>query len=54
MTMKPILKTKKDYQLAIMRFEKIFQAKSGTKKGNEADDLAILIKLYETKHFKIK
>ena len=46
-----MIRTKKDYQLAIERFEKIFQAKPGTKESEEADVLAILIKNYEDKVF---
>jgi|SRR5882724_10508095 len=48
-----MIRTKKDYQLAMERFEKIFQAKSGTKESEEADVLAILIKNYEDKVFVI-
>ena len=48
-----IIKTQKDYQLALARFEKIFSAKSGTKESNEADVLSLLIKDYEDKHFVI-
>ena len=46
-----MIRTKKDYQLAMERFEKIFQAKPGTKESEEADVLAILIKNYEDKIF---
>ncbi|MET0636542.1 MAG: helix-turn-helix domain-containing protein [Chitinophagaceae bacterium] len=49
-----ILKTKKDYQQSIERFEVIFQAKSGTPESDEADILALLIKDYENKHFIIE
>jgi HTH-type transcriptional regulator/antitoxin HigA len=48
-----MIRTKKDYQLALERFEKIFNAKSGTKESEEADVLAILIKNYEDKVFVI-
>ena len=48
-----IIKTQKDYQLALARFEKIFSAKSGTKESNEADVLSLLIKDYEDKNFVI-
>jgi HTH-type transcriptional regulator/antitoxin HigA len=52
MTLK-ILKTKKDYQEALERFEEIFQAKLGTKESDEADVLSLLIREYEDKHFVI-
>ena len=48
-----MIRTKKDYQLAMERFKKIFNAKSGTKESEEADVLAILIKNYEDKNFVI-
>ena len=46
-----IIKTKKDYEAALERFEAIFQAKSGTKESDEADLLAMLVKNYEEQHF---
>jgi HTH-type transcriptional regulator/antitoxin HigA len=52
MTLK-ILKTKKDYQTALSRFEDLFQVKAGTKESNEADVLALLIREYEDKHYVI-
>lgn len=39
-----IIKTKKDYQQALKRFEEIFQSKPGTKESDEADVLSLLIK----------
>lgn len=36
------------------RFEKVFHAKAGTKEGDEADVLALLIKDYEDRHFVIE
>ena len=45
------LKTKKDYNEAMKRFNDIFQAKSGTKESDEADVLAMLIKDYDDVHF---
>ncbi len=53
MTLK-IIKTKKDYNLALERFEKIFSAKSGSKESDEADVLALIIKDYEDKYFVIE
>jgi HTH-type transcriptional regulator/antitoxin HigA len=44
-----ILKTKRDYQQSLERFEEIFQAKSGTAESDEADVLSLLIKDYEDK-----
>jgi HTH-type transcriptional regulator/antitoxin HigA len=48
-----ILKTKKEYQQSLERFEEMFQAKSGTPESDEADILALLIKDYEDKHYVI-
>lgn len=44
-----ILKTKKDYLIALECFEEIFQAKSGSPESDEADILSLLIKEYEEK-----
>jgi len=49
-----ILKTKKDYLIALERFEEIFQAKSGSPESDEADILSLLIKEYEEKHYVIQ
>lgn len=49
-----ILKTKKDYLIALERFEEIFQAKPGSPENDEADILSLLIKEYEEKHYVIK
>ena len=48
-----ILKTKKEYQESLERFEDIFQAKAGTSESDEADVLALLIKDYEDRHYVI-
>jgi HTH-type transcriptional regulator / antitoxin HigA len=53
MTLK-ILRTKKEYSLALKRFEKIFQSKAGTADGDQADVLALLIREYEDKHYVIE
>lgn len=53
MTLKPI-KTKKDYNEALERLEKIFDAKKGTKAGDELEILGILIEKYEEEHFPIE
>ena len=50
--LKPI-KTKKDYQKALDRLEIIFDAKKGTKEGDELEILGILIDQYENEHFPI-
>lgn len=52
MKIKPI-KTRKDYQQALNRLEVIFDAKKGTKEGDELEILGILIDQYEDKHFPI-
>lgn len=49
-----ILKTKKDYQAALKRFEEIFQAKPGSPESDEADVLSLLLKDYEGKHYLIE
>ena len=49
-----ILKTKKDYHAALLRFEEIFQAKPDSPESDEADVLSVLIKGYEDKHFVIQ
>ena len=52
MNLKPI-KTKKDYQQALDRLEIIFDAKRGTKEGDELEILGILIDQYENENFPI-
>jgi HTH-type transcriptional regulator/antitoxin HigA len=49
MTLK-LLKTKKDYQAALQRLEKIFDAKRGTLQGDELELLGLLIDKYEAMH----
>ena len=53
MTIKPI-KTKKDYQIALNRLEQIFDAKPGTKEGDELEVLGLLIDKYEQEHYPIE
>ena len=48
------IKTKKEYDSALERFEHIFQAKAGTEESDEADVLALLIADYENRHFVIE
>ncbi len=52
MTIKPI-KTEADYQEALLRLEIIFDAKLGSKEGDELEILGILIDTYEKEHFPI-
>jgi len=52
MEIKPI-NTEKDYQQALSRLELIFDAKKGTKKGDELEILSILIDKYESENFSI-
>jgi HTH-type transcriptional regulator/antitoxin HigA len=47
------IKTKKQYKEYMTRFSKIFHAKSGTKEGDEAELLALIIKDYEDRQFPI-
>jgi HTH-type transcriptional regulator/antitoxin HigA len=48
-----IIETKKEYEIALERFEKVFHAKVGSVEGKEAKLLALLIEDYENKHFPI-
>ncbi len=52
MNIKPI-KTEADYQKALGRLEFIFDAKLGSKEGDELEILGILIDNYENEHFPI-
>ncbi|MDT8412746.1 MAG: transcriptional regulator [Vicingaceae bacterium] len=52
MKIKPI-KTEEDYQAALNRLDKIFDAKIGTKESDEADILGLLIDDYENIHHPI-
>ncbi|SRR3989339_295813 len=53
MKIKPI-KTKKDYQTALLQIEKLFNAKSNTPEGDFLEILTILVNAYEEKHFPIE
>lgn len=53
MSIKPI-KTKKDYQAALDRLDKIFDAKPGSREGDELEILGILIEKYEDAHHVIE
>ena len=52
MTIKPI-KSEADYDKALVRMEKIFDAPADTKEGDEAEILSLLIEQYEQKHYPI-
>lgn len=45
------IKTKKQYEEYMKRFSKVFHAKNGTREGDEAELLAILIEEYEDRMF---
>ncbi len=49
-----ILKTEKDYNQAIKRFEHIFHAPSDSNEGDEAELLSVLIEKYENEHYPIE
>ncbi len=53
MKIKPI-KTESDYQNALKRLEKIFDAPIGTKDSDEADILGLMIDDYEKKYYPIE
>jgi len=52
MNIKPI-KTKKDYEQAMLRLETLFDAKMVTPKGDELEILSLLIEKYEDEKFPI-
>lgn len=52
MIIKPI-KTKSDYEKALLRLEKVFDAKANTPFGDEAEILSMLIENYENEHYAI-
>lgn len=52
MNISPI-RNEKDYQKALDRLELVFDAKKGTKKGDELEILSILIDKYENENFPI-
>ncbi|MBD1262123.1 helix-turn-helix domain-containing protein [Maribacter polysiphoniae] len=47
------IRNEKDYQNALERLELIFDAKKGSKKGDELEILSILIDRYENENFPI-
>ncbi len=52
MTIKPI-KTKKDYEEALKKIDKLFDAKPNTPRGDLLEVLATLIEAYEQKIFNV-
>ena len=50
MKIRPI-KTKTDYEKALVRIEALMDAKPGSPKGDELDVLVTLIEAYENKHY---
>ncbi len=48
------IKNEKDYQKALDRLELVFDAKKGTRKGDELEILSILIDKYENEKFPIE
>lgn len=53
MTVRPI-KTRKDYQQALLRLEQIFDAKPSSAEGDELEVLGILIDTYEKNQYPIE
>jgi HTH-type transcriptional regulator / antitoxin HigA len=53
MTVK-VIKTEREYQNALKRLENIFDAKKGTKNGDELELLSLLIDNYEKNNFPIE
>lgn len=49
-----LIKTDKDYQKALKRLEVIFDARPGTKEGDELEILGVLIEKYEDEHYPIE
>ena len=49
-----LIKTDAEYEQALTRLEKIFDAKQGTPESDEADILGMLIDEYEKKHYPIE
>lgn len=47
------IKTEEEYQQALSKIEKLFDAKPNTKEGEELDRLVKLIEEYESKHYPI-
>ena len=52
MKIKPV-KTKRDYDEALKRIEKLFSAEPDTAEGDELEILVTLVEAYEQKHFPV-
>ncbi len=48
-----VIKSEKDYQIALKRLEEIFDSKKGSKNGDELELLSLLIDSYENEKFPI-
>lgn len=48
-----MIKTERDYQKALKRLNEIFDAKKGSKQGDELELLAFLIDTYEKEYFPV-
>lgn len=49
-----LIKSEEDYRNALQRLELIFDAKTNTKEGDEAEILSLLIENYENEHYPIE
>ncbi len=47
------IKTEKEYQQALERLKQIFDAKKGTRNGDELEALSIIIDNYKSKYYPI-
>jgi len=48
-----LIKTEEEYDLALERLNKLFDAKPGTNEGDELEVLALIVEDYENKHYPI-
>ena len=53
MSYNKLLKTEDDYNAALKRIEKLFDAEQGTAEADELELLVALVELYEKEHFPI-
>ncbi len=49
-----IIRNERDYQAALKRLDAIFDAKNGSRLGDELELLSLLIEKYESEQFKIE
>lgn len=49
-----LIKTKKEYQAALLELEKIFDAPANSKDGERAELLSLLVDTYEIEHYPIE